>query len=247
MNKQTIITHISVALAGAGAGVLTGYLLGKRKFKAIADIEIADVKERYRRMAAPTPTVEQIRKRLEEQGIKPGPTEAESGYIPGEYKGAAVEKSTAFDKPFDNRGEPTTPDEAADRAYEAANSIVNNAQNVTVNVFDHGTEESFFERSEERPYLLSIGDYHDSINDNRERIGLVYYAGDQVLVSEGTELGSFEGIVDNVDQVVGEKNLTMFGARSEDKDIVYVMNEGFGAMYEIIKNPGNFHDAPDVE
>lgn len=71
-----------------------------------------------------------------------------------------------------------------------------------------------------------------------DEITLTYYAGDDVLCNEQTE------IVDSQEDIVGTRNLDKFGHGSHDKNIVYVRNERLGLEIEVCRAEGTY--AEDV-
>ena len=97
------------------------------------------------------------------------------------------------------------------------------------------TEENTIEMKD-KPYIIPPDDY--GMFDDYETYTFTYY-GDQVLANELDE------IIENVDEVVGEANLTTFGMYEDDA--IYVRNENLKVDYEILQDDALYHDLfPDL-
>lgn len=228
MSKQGVEIAIYSALVtvGAAAGFTGGYFFAKKKWRAIADEEIFEVKKTYNqaRVLEQTPIEEVMAKyykadRVEDHEVAPMSPEA--------LKNAGVTSV--------NGVIPTQANIVEDPAVTVARGVVFGEETAPEgNVFDTQSDDSAFERDEDRPYLISEEDYSNPSNDRYERLTLTYYEQDGALADEG------DNLVDSVSQVIGDRALHMFGVRSDDPDMVYVMNERYGALYEIVRKPGSY-------
>lgn len=227
---------------GAAAGFTGGYFFAKKKFQAIAEEEIFEIKKTYRQAQIQTnTTLEDLQKRY--QGDRPSDIEAEVkpmspdqlketlGYVPGEFLSGRPERSFVED-PAVTTGREVLRGSSFPDEVEGGNPAAEEDEEQVTNVFDvHGDEEAFTKR-EGQPYLISDETYHEPTT--HEQLTLTYYAGDEALADEGLHL------VDSISEVVGTRALSMFGVRSGDPDIVYVRNERFGADYEIVRVEGTY-------
>lgn len=230
MNKELLI-YSGLLTVGLGAGFGGGYLLARKRYQAFADAEIADVKERYAKIAAEKPTLEEL---AAEKGyvIPEAPSAKDLGYIPGESN--PTNGSTFVEVPGDVTRVRTeyidVEAEKEQRQYEEARA--------EVNVFDTESDEVAFQQSELHPYLISVGSWHDPDADTQEKVTLIYYEADQTLADEA------DTIIQDIEGLIGSKALTFFGPRSraEDDDIVYVRNIPTGSDYEIHRKKGSYRE-----
>ena len=107
----------------------------------------------------------------------------------------------------------------------------------TMNVFEQQDLANDVEVEEQRdktkPYIISVGEWGDN-DDHYERVVYTYYNEDDTLADEGDE------IVDRVDYLVGDDNLTKFGHLSGDDDTVFVRNEKLRMDFEIVRANGSY-------
>lgn len=97
--------------------------------------------------------------------------------------------------------------------------------------FDFEAEEE--NRSGDRPYVIVLEEYLENEPDHIQ-FSMVYYEGDGVLTDENDE------IIQNVEEYIGEENLTRFGHGSKDRNMVYIRNEKTSADYEIARSAGYY-------
>lgn len=115
-------------------------------------------------------------------------------------------------------------------------SIVQYEEVVEKNIFDNGNRPHIdkADRSPDKPYVVDLDEYMENPNEY-DQISLTYYAGDNVLANDEDE------VVDNVNNVVGQMNLNMFGASDpEEPHVVLVRNERIKADYEITHSDGKY-------
>lgn len=231
------------ALVGSVAAALVTRHVVSKKWQAIADEQIQDVKDRF-----------------EELSVAPGRILTEEGLADLE-KIALVEDEPVFEQ---GRGEnfdydvPKSDDELReiaerlqDAGYKTASEFVGVVQDekLTLQQAVEGAreltkkttvtvEESIFDkavpeapdgrpRNRQRPYVISILEFAQPEDDyfNYEVAEINWFT-DNVM------LDSAEEIMMDVEDVVGLDNLE-FGRLSEDDDIVYVRNEQIGVTFEI--------------
>lgn len=96
--------------------------------------------------------------------------------------------------------------------------------------------ESYCEtRDETEPHLIHISEFMES--DDRTKITLRYYVGDDTLVDNANKE------IPDVRNLLGEIALENFGRFSQDNNIVYVRNPHQDADFEVIKDPATWVEA----
>lgn len=130
-------------------------------------------------------------------------------------------------------------DEEAKKAYVNYNTV-NPVESLTKEEFDEMRERAMMaqhpEEEHDEPYILTVEEFEDG-RAGYESIGLSYYEGDDTLVDESEEM------VD-VDQTIGEENLTWF--KDSGTDAMYIRNDRVSCDYEVIRLDGNFYDPEDA-
>lgn len=84
---------------------------------------------------------------------------------------------------------------------------------------------------DKRPYVISPDEFAE--DGEYDKVSLTLYA-DNVLTDEEDEP------IDNVDEIVGEVNLSSFGAFEDD--CVFVRNDSFKADYEILRDERKYSE-----
>lgn len=82
------------------------------------------------------------------------------------------------------------------------------------------------------PYIITVDQFMDDFNkngDDYDKITVSYYEGDDTLADER------EAIVPDVEGTVGQANLSRFGHASEDPNVVYVRNERLRVDFEVLR------------
>lgn len=118
---------------------------------------------------------------------------------------------------------------AADRSGAPLRSVEEERAAVFIQPHDGGLfkyDDEIPNRSEDEPYVISEDEY---INQEKgyETVCLTYYKLDDALCDDK------EILVDNVDMLIGTKNLKRFGHGSTNEDVVFVRNDGIGMEFEI--------------
>lgn len=97
----------------------------------------------------------------------------------------------------------------------------------------------FQERDHQYPYIVSIGEFHNT-EDDFSKISVVWYEGDDILTDENGRT------VDNYERIIGSDFAGRFGDHSDDKNVVYVRNRDYASDYEVTRNKrAFFQDAID--
>lgn len=105
------------------------------------------------------------------------------------------------------------------------------------NVFDEKPIIEFDKanRDKTRPYVVTIDEYMEKPRDAWDEVQLTYYGGDGQLADDSDEP------VAEVNMVVGNDNLLMFGASDpEQPNILLIRNERLRTDYEVAFSDGKF-------
>lgn len=105
------------------------------------------------------------------------------------------------------------------------------------NVFDDNGDEQRLDkahRDPDRPYVVDMDEYMENPSEH-DQLTFTYYAGDHVLADERDKE------VPDVDGVVGNMNLNMFGiGTGGDPNVVMIRNERLGLDFEIALSQGKY-------
>lgn len=199
----------SVLSAGAGAAV-AGIVVARRaekKYVAIAEKEIADAKEFYKKTY-----------KVDEYS---DPVEIAAGYEDVQIQTDEDEELKQAVEAFNTyRGHPALQDTEAVNVFDTHAVPVGeeNPEGLT-----HGG----------KPYVIAHNEFHENAPEF-EQSELTYFEQSDTLADSRDEV-----IVD-VEELVGEENLTKFGQNSGDNNIVYVRNEKLEMDFCIVKSGGDF-------
>jgi hypothetical protein len=233
-----------------GAGITT--LVLKKHYQKIADAEIASVKTTYKKHYDDLVDRGDITDIEEGDDIVTKPSGVPPVVAPPADGLIAYNKI----KPSEQRREEAQ--RLADNLGYSSNgeepSVVN-IKKVTVNVrndalvdgsspAEEDAREEAIERERQRyeedqnklPYIISVDEYMEGMDDYEDSITLTYYEGDKQLVDES------EVPIDDVRQTIGADTLTKFGKLSGNGDTVYVRNERRKIDYEIVRVFDSFSD-----
>lgn len=83
------------------------------------------------------------------------------------------------------------------------------------------------------PYVITHDEYYHGERDF-EQVSLTYYDGDGVLSDDRDQ------VVDDVDKVVGLRNILKFGYGSNDRNVVYIRNENLAIDIEVLRSDGKY-------
>jgi hypothetical protein len=217
---------------GMGVGAITGYFVAKRlletKYSKIADEAIDEMREHYQAKARALEA--EAAKRPVEEIVK------ERGY--------SSDKEESVAPPMAVKPPPAVEEEQArrDRVEEQTDSqIVMPDPETARNLFKEAEvthewdwHEERKQRSPDIPYVIHADERFET--ETYTDVTLTYYDGDGVLCNERDE------IIDpnDIDRLVGEKNLERFGHGSGDAVIVFIRNDAMEIIYEVIKSPNSY-------
>lgn len=254
---KALLTNIAVGAGGVAVGGFLGFLVTKKalakKYRELAETEIESVREAYheelkklkivpenQKFATPEEAAEALRNKPDvlteeeaqlynDQRIRDGQRLVET-LTENEYVEVADPPKKSFniwDQPGVN-DEPTV--ETDGEEDEGENDWPGNPENEFTTI--DGPE---IVRSADVPYVLPIEEYYAEA-DGYTKLSVGYFEGDNVLADER------DRIIDNLDDVVGQKNMDQFGFLSQDKNTVYIRNERLRTDFEVSREEGSYTD-----
>jgi hypothetical protein len=90
-------------------------------------------------------------------------------------------------------------------------------------------------RSQNTPYIIHFDEFTEN-EPEHDQVSYIYYEGDGALSD------TRDTTVDNIDMIVGLKNLRRWGHGSHDPNIVHIRNERLHMDMEVLRDPGSFAD-----
>ena len=218
---------------GMGVGAITGYFVAKRvletKYSKIADAEIDEMREHYQAKARAL-EAEAAKRPVEEIVKERGYSESNDEAPPMAVQPPAQSPLTAEEiEEAEDGGDPPHWDPEREEKSETRNLF----QEVEVtHVWDWHEERK--KRSPDIPYVIHYDERFET--EEYSDVTLTFYDGDGVICNERDE------IVDpnDIDRLLGEKNLNRFGHGSNDASIVYIRNDELQIIYEVIKTPNSY-------
>ena len=259
--NQTQTRYLLAGLWGAAAGGTVGFMLAKKHFEKIADIEIEAVKDEYTKRykidgySTPTEALETLSGEDVASTEKIDATNITVGTMPADRIDAVdaiIRRSGYEDENVpDFLGRYRTKEDLAQTEsinlaedMDLINADVVDPEDVVANVFFDESDpidlsDSKYPRTirppdaDKNPYVISVDEYMADEPDY-SKTSLQYYSEDDVLTDET------DGIIRNIGRLVGDSFLVSFGDRSGDKNVVYVRNESRQMDFEISLNEGSF-------
>lgn len=219
VNKK-LVSEITIGVISASAGLTAGYILAKKKFEKQANEAIQSVKETYDRR------------------YKSGDYSSPSTAL--EAVKELQEEREDIEEQLDDFTE-----EIAKLGYSEVDPDVVPGQPQTVILEEGITPVVLPEVDSNKPYVITIEDFHDSEWDHFEKISLTYYEGDETLCDDRDE------IIPDILNAIGDGYLH-FGEGSQDDDQVYIRNGKLYSDFEVTRSKGEYAqevrgEAPDLE
>lgn len=220
-------------VGGALMGASLGYILGKRltakKYEAVVEEEITAVKETYKRLhkdgefSTPESTVISLgRSRVEEIFTA---SEAEVEINLQEYE------QTVSDLEYDSSHRDDRPNLTVVNVFDHAKGDTElDSKGVPYDAYENPVP-----RNGDTPYIISLAEFMD--DDNFDKTTVVFYEGDGVLTDEN------DGVVPEVNDIVGLENLTAYGQGGNDTHTLYIRNEIIKTDFEVCREEGTYAEA----
>lgn len=223
------------AFVGAAVGVAVGWKLAKRhlepKYQAIAEQEIREAREHYSKVGvvakkAEYPTVTDAVQEL----IPPSHEEAKAALKV--YQGQGSTMSRTVEITDDGQGIHVKTEEQVDTAPKVKQrNIFLDGEPINEDEWDYDVE--LEQRTDDKPYIIHEDEFNENEPDYEDMV-LTYYAGDDVLANDQDEP------VDDVEGLVGRRNLRKFGHGASDPNMLHVRNNLRGLNIEISRSSGKY-------
>lgn len=235
--RNNVPLLIGVFVAGVAGGAGLGYLLASRKlgkeFDARMEKEIELVRVSHRNL-----------EKTDDDGNFLTPQQAFVAHRGAEalsqYQGRSAE-NPSDDPDGQPEGEPydhVRDEEMVERLMDEAADRMRSREKETRNVFVEAEDPNFNLEAEkllrrpETPYVISLGEYLDSLPDQEMR-RLTYYEVDDVLANENDE-------TIEIDENIGDGAVIRFGHGSGKPDTVFIRNEKQKTDYEVVRSTGSY-------
>lgn len=247
MNQDLIQPSLLVAgglVIGGGAGYLIARRQLRLKFEALLDQEVANLKDHY--------------DRKNKDGVFSTPEGAAAvliGELAAEDTAKIVRGVRRTQQILERQGYSsaavgsdgiTALEEAPDGSVTIVN--IENAQVVVEehSVFEDSPDPTHFDengapwdlglppRSSDEPYIIHLQEFMES---DWDQITITYYEGDDTLCDER------EQIIPDVEALVGQHHMGMFGRGSNDDNIIYIRNEAIRTDFEVVRSEAGYAEA----
>lgn len=211
--KLTLIAS-GVGLFGLGALVGWAFTADRAEVKMRSNVE----------------DLEELKERLRSKSIRIGELEAELDVVrnPEEIEsGGKIEEVSYDDIPQES------PEETRENLQKLINTYTSNPDDVDTFV-DRARQVVAEGANDVPPFVISRAKYSwdEEEGDEYAKITITYYPTHRVLLDDDQDP------VDNVDALVGWRNLNRFGDESEDPDVVFIRNRRLETDFEVVREEG---------
>lgn len=250
-------------VVGGGAGYFLAKSRFESKYRALADDEIDAYKDAHDRRnkrgvySSPTTALEVYNNAVGDLGYSyhPGGVVVENETLEEEHariqaqgrrrpRVGAVTSDLSEDSKLDDEIDATItagqsevqrilaehglsddPDDDTPEEAFAREDIVQNIFNTSQEAMKQEIIES---RTPHAPYVIAIEEYMEGKDDFEQSV-FTYYEGDNTVTDEQ------DSIMPDFEEVLGAKNLSLFGHESQDENVVYIRNEKLSMDFEILR------------
>lgn len=239
VRKVNIMKNNKVILAGTaivalGAGAYLGWSLAKKRLKAhyesVAEEEIREAREHYSKVGVVAKKAEYPTVADAAADLIP-PTHAEAAAALKVYQGQGKVMGRTVEISDDGKAVHVRTEEHIEEPEIKQRNIFLDGEPLNEDEWDYDYE--LGQRTEDKPYII----HEDEFNENEpdfDDMALTYWSGDDVLSDDKDE------VVDDVEGLVGERNLHKFGHGSSDPNIVHVRNHLRGLNIEISRRQAKY-------
>lgn len=233
MDKRIAIAAIVSAIGGGAIGSAVTYFTVKKIYTERAQRDIDDVKQAYKdkydgkrvvnifNNGATAPDEELSEPTILRSQTPDEKKRAEEFVEALGYKSAGV-------------AEPNEDDEERERIisiYERHETPPTGVTEVTdIRMRDYDLMDRV---NRKLPFIISAEDFYNTQTE-WDKLSFTYYEDDDVLA------GDDERAIDNVEYLIGDDHLSLFGVMSDDPSIVFVRNVNISADIEITRNSGSY-------
>lgn len=201
--------------AGLSIGGGATYFFVKRKYRLLADEEVASVKDVFEKIYE-----KKLAQARDDWSAQPDPEEA----APEADVPAKESRKEAYERRIQSTG-------YSSRA-EDPEEVVSVKVEIEDGEIDVTVEES--ERDPNQPYIIDIPDFYNSEYD---QVTLTYWVVDNVLSDER------DVQVEDVDSTIGNHHLRQLSKMREEQATIYIRNELKEIDFEIVKSEESFAKA----
>lgn len=235
--KLLVPSGLTVA---AGLGTVVGYVLAskmlEKKYREIADKEIAEARVMYQRMYSRPPLVLEP----ESEDVQGDPDEAGAEEAPAgtwnELDEVAQERiMTNAMRAMGTYVPPQDDTEGVEKREPTPRNIFTDYQAPG----DEVMAALMADRDPSEPYIITKSEYYENEPDHEQK-RFTYYEGDQVLVDDQDEYNPIQ----DTERVAGDDNLLRFGYGSGDEHSLFVRNETLDPPLDlyITRSTGRYTD-----
>lgn len=206
--KKEVVRSVSLVVGGILVGASTTYLITKSKLEA-----------KYHALA--------------EEEISSVRESYKKLYKTDEYKSPDSTLQELYVEQVDDLGYSAKEAEDVDEEESTDHTPLPE----TTNIFDHSDNEDpeedddvmKWERSFEDPYVITIAEFMED-KQEFDKITINYYDEDNTLSDER------DGIINDVERLIGADNLEHFGKGSDNEHTVYIRNERMSTDWEVVRD-----------
>ncbi len=223
---------IVLVVGGAAIGSGVTALILKKKYVALAEAEIASVRDAYlKRLNDMEAEFDEERKNEGKPPVAPVEKHPEEIEVPMER---VVPTNEQLRKAYHKMSTPNP--ETVEGLKETNESLGYSRKEDEVKEPVARVVVKSDEQNEDTPFVIPVQAYMDN-EELFEQFVLTYYVGDKTLVFEDSD-----NVVEDIDQMVGFHNLHNFGVESGNDDTVYVRNPKKETEYEILRDEGKYSE-----
>lgn len=226
--NRTYLIMAGIAVVSLAAGGTGGYILAEKRlrdeYNEISKRDIAAAKEYYKKLnkaeeyETPSKAVETLIPEQQNEFVSP---------VSSENPGLEM----AITKLKEYQG--TSTDETVEETEGTTEAEVMNVFRNATGPGEWNQELELSRRTPNVPYIISHQEFLENEGEY-EQITVTYFEEDDTLVDSQDEP------VREVNNLVGEDNLTRFGYGSNDNNIVYVRNDRLEIDLEVIRATGKY-------
>ncbi len=232
------VKYAGVFVGSAAIGFGVGYkVMERRAFKAFDQAAEKEIEDTITFFEMRIDTLEKELKSYKEPVTFENLTVNTPGDVVEEIVKEAQKAHTSY-----NKMTKTSPEDVK-QALETLNSIKEEPEVVSSNVFkdvvnteqEEDVDLDVENRDPTIPYVVTEDEFGENTY-NHDQTAFTYYEGDDILTDQRDQ------VVSDVEETVGEDNLTKFGLGNRNSNLVYVRNERLGLDFEINRIEGSYSE-----
>lgn len=238
--KLLVPSGLTVA---AGLGAAVGYVVASRilekKYRELADKEIAEARVLYQRMYSRPPLVLEPEVEESEEDVEADEEDTPAGAWDDLEETVQERIMTNAMKAMGTYVPPSDDSEGVEKGTSVPTSRNTFAEYQPPG--DEVMEALMADRDPAAPYIITKSEYYENEPDIEQK-RFTYYEGDGVLVDDQEEYNPIQ----DIDRVAGDDNLLRFGYGSGDEHTLYVRNESVDPPMDLYITRSTGHYAIEV-